>query len=288
MPRRNVQENKNCNSKNDISIDESNNFIDEINQQLTEADEYIAKKGKKKDNSILDSSEIPDVFTDDIISQQNNDQSIDEEIENEIDEEAKKSFVENEVFDAIVKFMKMDDFIAEKETEHREMIAPIKKQRMTLETFLIDYLEQIDQEFIKIGEKTKLTRVETETKAPIKPENVADALLEGFKKHELYTEEKHDEMIRVIKDMMTIVESKRTRTITKKIARIDLEKETKKKNAKEAKQKKKDNVDNAAKKDAKLEEKVEKVSKITKTNEKKANPKSSNIKTKKVTKTSKN
>ena len=233
--------------------DGSDNVMDEINQQLTEADEYVAKKINRGDNSTVDSSEIPDLITDEIISHPPDDESIDEEMANELDEEAKQSFLENEVFEAIVKFMKTDDLISEKEKEHKETVAPLKKQRTALETFLIDYLEQINQEFIKIGEKTQLTKVETETKGPIKAENVAEALIEGFKKHELYTDEQHDEMLRVVKDMMTIVDAKREKKIKKKISRINLEKEEKKKKAKDAKAKKQAEAQKRSNADSKLD-----------------------------------
>ena len=264
MPRKKIQETKTTQSE-EISNGGSDNVMDEINHQLTEADEYVAKKAiKRGDNSTIDSSEIPDLLTDEIIDNED-DEDFDPEAVEQIDAEAKKSFLENEVFDAIVKFMKTDDLIKEKENELREMIAPLKKQRSSLETFLIDYLEQIDQEFIKIGEKTQLTKVETESKGAIKPENVAEALLEGFKKHELYTDEQHDEMVKVIKDMMAIVESKREKKVKKKIARVDLEKEAKKQAAKEAKQKKQDEIANVNDN----EEKIGKMEKVAK----KASPK---------------
>jgi hypothetical protein len=229
MPKSKKSKHTDNNFDNNDSIDsDMMKEMKEINQQLTEADEYIAKTQSGND-TLLDSSDVPDMMTDDMLSEFNNDKiSIDEETAKKLDEEAKKSFVENDVYDAVVQFMKTDDMISKKETELREEIAPLKKHRTGLETFLIDYLEQIDQEFIKIGEKTQLTKVETVTKSAIKPANVADALVEGFKKHELYTEDQVDEMTRVIKDMMLIVESKREQKITKKIARIDLDKKAKK------------------------------------------------------------
>lgn len=215
---------KSNNSNNNCDSD----IMNEINQQLTEADEYVAKKMKRNDNSSIDSSEVPDVITDEMLSEINDQQSIDESTAKKLDEEAKQSYLENDVFDAIVQFMKTDDIIKEKETMHREEVAPLKKHRTDLEMFLIDYLDKIDQEFIKVGEKTQLTKVESTSKGPIKPENVAEALLEGFKKHELYTEDQHDEMVRVIKDMIQIVESKREQKVKKKIARVNLEKQAKK------------------------------------------------------------
>jgi hypothetical protein len=255
MPRRKVEKPVEEDHFDDNINDDTDNVMDEINQQLTEADEYVAKKLKNDENATVDSSEVPDMLTDEIISH-HDDESVDDDMADEIDAEAKKSFLENEVFDAIVKYMKTDDLIREKENEHRELMTPLKKDRTVLETFLIDYLEQIDQEFIKIGEKTQLTKVETESKAAIKPENVAEALVEGFKKHELYTEEQHEEMLRVVKDMMVIVESKRERKISKKIRRVDLEKEAKKKAAKEARQKKKDEASKNSKADQKVEKMV--------------------------------
>jgi hypothetical protein len=273
---------KNRKSQDDDNIYEDGDFntdiMKEINQQLTEADEYVAKKVKRNENSTIDSSDVPDLFTDEIISEHDN-KSIDDETAQKLNDEAKQSYLENDVFDAIVQFMKTDDLISEKEKELRDQIAPLKKQRTSLETFLIDYLEQIDQEYIKIGEKTQLTKVETETKGAIKPENVAEALLEGFKKHELYADEQHDEMVRVIKDMMQIVESKREKKIKKKIRRVNLEKEAKKNAAKEAKQKKAEEKSRQSKRDKKLDnaqkngskgkakgKKATKAPKVTKTN----------------------
>lgn len=238
---------------NSDNLDSEENIMNEINQQLTEAEEYVPVQRKNTDDKITDSSDIPDVFTEDSVSELSNknsvlkdnydndndnddkdvdvdvdvdaDADIDDETSKRIDEEAKKAFRENDIVDAIVRYMKTDDIISEKEQELREIIAPLKKQRTELESFLIDYLEQIDEEFIIVGKKAKLNKVETVTKLPIKPENVAEALLEGFKKHELYSEDQHDEMLKVIKDMIGMVEAKREQKIKKKITRIDVEKE---------------------------------------------------------------
>ena len=171
--------------------DSEEQIMNEINQQLTEADEYvaIAKKHGSRDARDIDSSDVPDIMTDDVS------EKVDEETSKRIDEEAKKAYMQNDIVDAIVRFMKTDDIICEKERELREYVTPLKKQRTELELFLIDYLEKIEQEYIVVGSKSRLNKVETTVKAPIKPENVAEALMEGFKKHELYLDEQHDEMV---------------------------------------------------------------------------------------------
>lgn len=198
-----------------------------INQQLATAQEYEAQRTGRDRCDIQDSSEIPDNITDEYLSD-GEDRQIGEEESKQIDSESKKNYLESDVFDSIVKFMKTDDLISEREMEFRQEITPLKKQRTDLENFLIGYLEEMDNDFIQLGKTTKLTKVETENVAPIKPENVADALVEGFRKHELYTEEEHDEMVRVVKDLLIIVDSKRERSIKKKIARVDIRAEQEK------------------------------------------------------------
>jgi hypothetical protein len=206
------------------TLDSEEQIMNEINQQLTEADEYVAIAKKHRSNDArdakdIDSSDVPDIMTDDVS------EKIDEQTSKRIDEEAKEAYMQNDIVDAIVRFMKTDDIICEKERELREYVAPLKKQRTELELFLIDYLEKIEQEYIVVGSKSRLNRVETIVKAPIKPENVAAALMEGFKKHELYSDEQHDEMEKVIQDLLDIVDTKREQKTKKKIARIDVEKE---------------------------------------------------------------
>lgn len=141
-----------------------------------------------------------------------------EKLEN-IDEDAHDEYVQTVVIDRIVKYIKLDDIIKQKQEEHKKELKFIKDTKAQLEQFLIDYLDKKDEEYIKLGTSSTLVKTETKTKAAPKMEDISTCLVDGFRKYEIYDND--DEIKRVVKDFITSIDAKRevkTRKYLKRIA----------------------------------------------------------------------
>ena len=223
------------------------------NKSVNKSASLIKDDDDKNNASIVDSSVIPDFYSDD--PDDNNDKDkdddeddasnscsgndIDEELAKKIDEEAKTEYVMSEVCDTVKKYVSISEKVNLKESKYREEISDLKKQMISFESYLINYLEHISEEYIDIAyKKVRIQKIETEKKGPIKIEQVSEALVDGFKKHEVYTEKESEALMKVISDLLIMIENKREKKKVKKLKQLDLEKIEKKK-AKETTKKQK-------------------------------------------------
>ena len=107
----------------------------------------------------------------------------------------------------VVKYVKIDDTIKKKQKEHREEIKNIKEMKDVLEKSLLEHLERAESDFINIGNKGKLVKTVSETKAPIKREHITTSIREGLYENKLVTDEDTSNMI--IEAMLNLIEKKR-------------------------------------------------------------------------------
>lgn len=120
-----------------------------------------------------------------------------------------------------------------KEEEHRAFMKSIKENRTKLETFIIGYLDKIDEEFVKIGNNHQLTKIVKETKAPIKPDNIKQVLKEEFKQKGIA--ESDQQIDRMVEEFIMKIEEKRETKSKKTLSRSDPEKEVIKQQKKDEK-----------------------------------------------------
>lgn len=171
-------------------------------------------KGNNNDD-VSDSSDISDYDENESISDAF--KYDDNKNKSEDDEE----FVKTVVVERVVKYLKLDDVIKEKQAEHRKEMKVIKDAKDQLESFLIEYLDKINQDYIEC-KGSQLIRTETQTKAPPKMEDISVSLIDGFRKHEIYEDD--DEIKRVVKDFMELIEERREVKTRKYIKRLDANK----------------------------------------------------------------
>lgn len=167
-----------------------------------------SKNNKSKNIDNVDSSEISDIDENQSIPDAFEYDRKKIETEDDIDKEAKEEYVKTVVLDSVIKYIKIDDIIKKKQNEHKKELVPIKESKIKLESFLINYLDKIDEEFIMVGTKNTLTKTEVSKKTPVKLEDITESLIEGFKKYELY-DDNEDEKIKIIKDLVQTIDSKR-------------------------------------------------------------------------------
>ena len=218
---------------------------------------------------VRDSSEISDI---------DENQDIPDAFE-EYDEEEKKDaegaeftdeYINTVVADRVIKYLKLDDLMKEKQAEHKKEIKTIKDTKEQLEQFLITYLDKVNEEYIQLGGKSTLTKVEKESISPPKMEDVSVCLIEGFRRHEIYDND--DKIKQVVEDFMKQIEIKRERKVRKYLKRSSDEEKKKqngdttadaKSSAKGSrKQNKKEQIDNIDQGDMSIEKVAKNVKKV--------------------------
>ncbi len=172
-----------------------------------------AHKINKKNN---DSSDVSDIDENGTFSDAFN---YDEKQNKQTNQDETDEYIKKVVLDRVVKYLKFDDIIKEKQTKHRIEMKKIKETKDKLEQYLIEYLDKVNEDNIQIGNKTTLIKTETQTKSQPKMEDISVCLVDGFKKYELYNTD--EEIHKVVADFIKIIEDKRTIKTRKYIKRKD-------------------------------------------------------------------
>lgn len=212
MPKKNKNKAKSKNSKMDeeaqmVKPEKSKgsvamNSFDESHDGSDDSDEITnTNMENSRNDNILDSDDDSD--SDDEVSDLSDSDYEDESQIN--DKKVKTKFLEN-----VIKYLKADDIIKKKNKEHKEDIKNLKDEKNELEGFIIRYLDRKGETHVNIKGEGKLIKNKSETKAPIKAENIREGILEGLKAEKLVEEEeKALELINLIIDK---IDSKRTVT----------------------------------------------------------------------------
>lgn len=180
-----------------------------------------SKPKSKYQKEDVDSSDISSMDEDDIDMLTNQD----------IEKKATNSFVQNELLERITKYLKIDSKIKEKQKEVREYMKVMKEQKDSMEKYIIKYLEDVNEEYIKIDGEGKLVRTQTITRGVINNENIKTSVGNSLKKENINLDDKT--FMNLIQTILEQVESnrpKKTRTYIKRT------KETKKEMKKDKKE----------------------------------------------------
>lgn len=108
----------------------------------------------------------------------------DENDDDMISQQAGSSYVKEELYDTITKYLKTDDLIrkqAQKIVKYRERINIMKQQKNELEQKLIKYLDIIDQDQITIGGDSKLSKCESSRKCPLNADIIKNCIIEKLR-----------------------------------------------------------------------------------------------------------
>ena len=137
----------------------------------------------------------------------------------EIDEKAEQNYIQTVVLDKVIKYVKLDDVIKKKQQEHKKELKAIKETKEKIELFLINYLDKINEEYIQLGGASTLIKTEVKTKTALKIEDIALCLNEGFKKHNIGSDDVAVKAI--IDDFIGSIESKRATKTRKYLKRTN-------------------------------------------------------------------
>ena len=191
-----------------------------------------SKPKSKYQKEEIDSSDISSMDEDDIDMLTNQD----------IDRKATNSFVQNELLERITKYLKIDSKIKEKQKEVREYMRTMKEQKDSMEKYIIKYLEDVNEEYIKIDGQGKLVRTQTITRGAINNENIKTSVVSGLKKENIKLDDKtFMNLIQTILEQVETNRPKKTRTFIKRTADKQKDKQDKQENKKDKQKDKQEN-----------------------------------------------
>lgn len=107
----------------------------------------------------------------------------------------------------VIKFIQYDDLIKETLLNHRKEINELKLQKKELELYLIDFLEEMNNDIINYGESDVIKKVERQKKAPLNKEIMRKAIIEDMIKEKFIKSETQGE--KIIEKMFESMENKR-------------------------------------------------------------------------------
>jgi hypothetical protein len=105
----------------------------------------------------------------------------------------------------IIKYIKIDDSIKEKQKEIREQMKVMKTQKESMEKYIITYLESINEEFVNIEGTAKLTKTVTNTKGAINYDNIKLSVIDSLKKQDV----DEDKIKGLLEDVVNTIEKNR-------------------------------------------------------------------------------
>jgi hypothetical protein len=135
----------------------------------------------------------------------------------DIQKKARETYMQTELFERITKYVKIDNTIKEKQEELREFTKTLKKQKEEMEKYILAYLTEVEEEYVKIDGDGKLTKSISVRKGAIKPETIKKSVLLGLKKENINLDE--NKFNDIINSILTIVDDnrpKKTKTYIKR------------------------------------------------------------------------
>jgi len=135
----------------------------------------------------------------------------------ELSQRAQDKYFKTELMEKIIKYIKIDDSIKEKQKEIREQVKCLKTQKTEMEKYIITYLESINQEFVNIEGSAKLTKTTSTTRGAIKQDNIKTSLVDGIKKQNINLDSKKvDELLESVMEFVERNRPTKTRTYIKR------------------------------------------------------------------------
>lgn len=177
---------------------------EQVKEKVNEIKNQKTKQQNKKEE--VDSSDISSYDENENYENMTND---------EISQKGKEKFFKTELMEKIIKYIKIDDSIKDKQKEVRDQMKVLKTQKEEMEKYIISYLETINEEYVKIGESAKLTRTVSQTKGAIKQDNIKVSIFDQLKKENM-VDDKINELLENIVDNIEKNRPVKTKTYIKR------------------------------------------------------------------------
>ena len=174
--------------------------MDKVEQMKREVTKISKINKIKKEKKIKKDSS-------DISSYDSNDDNLTNE---DIQKEARETYMQTELLERITKYLRIDNNIKEKRKDLQEFMKAAKKQKDDMEKYIIGYLTEVQEEYIKIDGEGKLTKTISVRKGAIKADNIKEAVKKGLMKENINLNEK--KFNEVLSSILNIVEDNRPQT----------------------------------------------------------------------------
>jgi len=133
---------------------------------------------------------------------------IDAMTNDDISKEAKSKYVETELFEKITKYLKIDTVIKTKQKEVREYMKVMKTQKEDMEKYILSYLTDSNEDFIKIDGHGKLIKTVSKSKGGINIDNIKSSIVETLKKDNTIKDD--ERILALLNSILGNIDSNRT------------------------------------------------------------------------------
>ena len=141
----------------------------------------------------------------------NNDDDISDIDDEQISQEAQTSFITDEFKQSVIKYIKIDDIIRQRQEDIKEL----NEQKKPYEEFILRYLDKVEQNMVEF-QGSKLRKNQSETKMPIKMDIIKEAIFEGIKNEPQSDEGKCKQLVEQIVELMETKREKKVRVNVKR------------------------------------------------------------------------
>lgn len=101
------------------------------------------------------------------------------------DEESKK----NDFLEKVIKYLKTDDLVRKERLEYRDRMQTLNEIKGDLESYILRYLDNIQEEQLEIKDNCKLTKYESIRKGTLKKDIIKQSICEQLQKEHLVKNE---------------------------------------------------------------------------------------------------
>ena len=98
---------------------------------------------------------------------------------------AKKHFLETDFLEKIVKYVKTDDLIRKETVDFKEKINTLKEEKEHLETYILRYLDSVEEDLVNMTGNGKLIKTESVRKSAINKDIIKLSIYEQLKRENL-------------------------------------------------------------------------------------------------------
>lgn len=162
----------------------------EVNQKETKNDKKkTLKEDTDSDNDSDIVSEIDDAMTTDIVSKD------------------ATSKLEEAFKEKVIKWIKIDDLMRKETIEFRDKMNTLKEEKEEMQTFMIRYLDSMDENIIDVKGSGKLSKCESVRKGTINKDLIKQSICEQLKKEKIVKDDKAG--LELAENTYNLMESKR-------------------------------------------------------------------------------
>ena len=132
------------------------------------------------------------------------------------------SINDSDFLEQVIKYIKYDDIIKERQKKERDEINKLKELRKEQEIQILNHLNTTDNTFVTIANKGKLVKNVSIRKTPITKECMKLGIENGLRETKLITNEDNISCNKIVDTIIEIIDKKRPVKQTEYLRRVNL------------------------------------------------------------------